>query len=139
MDLNQDREHLKLLATFHYVVAGLSALSALFPLIHLVIGIGMVTGRFDTTRDAGAGLLGWLFIIFAVVFIVCGLVFSVCLALAGTYIAKYQHYTYCLVVAGLSCMFFPFGTVLGVFTILVLSKDSVKRLFRKEPGLPEVA
>ena len=137
--MNQDREHLKLLATFHYVVAGLSALSALFPLIHLVIGIGMVTGRFDTTRDAGAGLLGWLFIIFAVVFIVCGLVFSVCLALAGTYIAKYQHYTYCLVVAALSCVFFPFGTVLGIFTILLLSRDSVQRLFSKEPGFPEVA
>ena len=139
MDLNQDREHLKLLAIFHYVVAGLAALSALFPLIHLVIGIGMVTGRFDTTRDAGAGLFGWLFIIFAVVFIVCGLVFSVCLALAGIYIAKYQHYTYCLVVAALSCVFFPFGTVLGIFTILVLSRDSVQRLFSKEPGFPEVA
>ena len=31
--------------------------------------------------------------------------------------------------AALSCAFFPFGTVLGVFTIIVLQKDSVRQLF----------
>lgn len=137
--MDQDREHLKLLAIFHYVVAGVTALFALFPLIQLVIGIGIVTGPFNASRDPGAGLFVWLFTIFALVFILGGLAFSVCLALAGSYIAKYRHYTYCLVVAAVSCVFFPFGTVLGIFTILVLSRDSVKRLFRKEAALPEVA
>jgi hypothetical protein len=31
--------------------------------------------------------------------------------------------------AGVACMFMPFGTVLGVFTIVVLLRDSVKELF----------
>jgi hypothetical protein len=30
----------------------------------------------------------------------------------------------------LSCVFFPFGTVLGVFTIIVLARPSFRELFR---------
>jgi hypothetical protein len=40
-----------------------------------------------------------------------------------------EEYTFCLVMAGVACMFMPFGTVLGVFTIIVLLRDSVKELF----------
>jgi hypothetical protein len=40
-----------------------------------------------------------------------------------------RRYIFCLVVAGFECFFAPFGTVLGVFTILVLSRPSVKALF----------
>jgi len=31
-------------------------------------------------------------------------------------------------------MFIPFGTVLGVFTIIVLSKESVQRLYKISPN-----
>ncbi len=36
--MNQETEHLRLLAIFHYVVAGLAALFSLFPLIYTMIG-----------------------------------------------------------------------------------------------------
>jgi hypothetical protein len=36
--MNQESEHLRLLAIFHYVVAGLAALFSLFPLIYTTIG-----------------------------------------------------------------------------------------------------
>ena len=35
----------------------------------------------------------------------------------------------CLVVGALECMMMPFGTVLGVFTLIALTKPSVKALF----------
>ena len=50
---NPDEQHLQLLAIFHYVVAGVGALFACFPLIHVGIGIMMVItwmawqGKFD--------------------------------------------------------------------------------------------
>jgi hypothetical protein len=31
--------------------------------------------------------------------------------------------------ACIECLFLPFGTILGVFTIIVLSRESVKALF----------
>ena len=40
---NQDEEHLRLLATFHYVVAGLGALFACMPLMHVAMGVMMHT------------------------------------------------------------------------------------------------
>jgi hypothetical protein len=33
------------------------------------------------------------------------------------------------------CVFMPFGTALGVFTILVLNRQSVKELFNPRPAL----
>ena len=40
----QDEEHLRLLAIGHLVLSGLIALFALFPVLHLVMGIGMGVG-----------------------------------------------------------------------------------------------
>ena len=34
-----------------------------------------------------------------------------------------------MVIAGVCCMFMPLGTILGVFTLVTLNKDSVKELF----------
>ena len=49
--------------------------------------------------------------------------------LAGWWLAKRKHYWFCFVVACLACAFSPLGTVLGVFTIIVLLRPSVKALF----------
>jgi len=35
-------------------------------------------------------------------------------------------------VAAVECIFMPFGTVLGVFTIIVLNRPSIKALFQQE-------
>ncbi len=49
------------------------------------------------------------------------------------------HYTYCLVVAALECLFMPFGTILGVFTIVVLMRHPLKALFEGGEGPVEAA
>ena len=43
---------------------------------------------------------------------------------------------FCLVIAALLCMITPFGTVLGVFTIIVLVRPSVKLLFTTQGNNP---
>jgi hypothetical protein len=47
----------------------------------------------------------------------------------GYFIRKRQWHTYCLVMGGIETIFTPFGTVLGAFTIVVLTKPSIKALF----------
>ena len=54
---------------------------------------------------------------------------AVCILLAGRFLSQHKHYMFCLVIAGLLCMITPFGTMLGVFTIIVLVRPSVKLLF----------
>ena len=77
--------------------------------------------------------IGWFFIAFGVFFFLAGLVFAACVALSGKFIARRQHYWFAFVAACVECLFFPFGIILGVFTIIVLSRSSVKRLFGIEP------
>ena len=126
--MNQDSEHLKLLAIFHYVVAGLMALFACIPFIHFFMGLALATGTFPDT-DPEAQPIGIFIMVFAGLFILAGWSLAVLIAYAGRSLQARRRYTYCLVMAGVECIFMPFGTVLGVFTIIVLMRDTVKEIF----------
>ena len=54
---------------------------------------------------------------------------AACVALAGRELARHGGYTYCLIVAAIECLFMPFGTALGVLTLIVLMRPSVKAQF----------
>jgi hypothetical protein len=130
--MDKDLEHLKLLWIFHYVDAGMTAVFACIPFIHFFMGLALATGAFGNTdpeaRPVGVGLM-----VVAGLFILAGWTLAVLIALAGRSLQTRKRYTYCLVVAGINCIFLPIGTVLGVFTIIVLTRDSVKSLFGHGP------
>lgn len=129
--MNDDQDHLRLLSIFHYVVAGLAGMVACLPLIHLAVGIGFLTGRIEGSQgsDDGARLVGGILVGIASVFLLCGWTLVGLLVLAGRSLAQHRRYTFCLVMAAISCAFMPFGTVLGVFTLIVLLRPGVKQLF----------
>ncbi len=130
--MTQDEEHLRLLSIFHYVVGGLAGLFALFPIIHLIIGLTMVLAPEVFTshgEQPPPAFFGWFFILFASVFIAGGWIFAAFVITTGRFLARRRHYLFCLIMAGTECIFMPFGTILGVFTIVVLMRDTVKRLF----------
>ena len=135
--MNQDSEHLKLLTTFHYVVGGISALFACIPIFHLIIGLAMIFSpghAFDAKgQDAfPLKLFGLMFAVIGGTAILFGWTLAACIIYAGRCLAVRKKYTFCLVMAGIACMFMPFGTVLGVFTIIVLMRPSVKELFGQQ-------
>lgn len=133
MASNDDLEHLNLLGIFHYVVGAVAALFALFPTLHLVFGIAMMTGAIgEQNGGPDAQLVGGFLSGFALIFILFGLAFAGVMIAAGRFLRAHDHYMFCLVVAAVACMFFPFGTVLGVFTIIVLQRQSVKDLFEHQ-------
>lgn len=135
--MNQDLEHLKWLSTGFYVYAGLTALFACIPFIHLSIGIAMVTGSFGDDKNAPPEAFGWFFIGIASVFILLGWALAFCNFLAGKYLKQHKNYTFCFVIAVISCMFAPLGTVLGILTIIVLVRDSVKSIFNGRQNFSE--
>ena len=126
--MTQDEQHLKLLSIFHYIVGGLTALFSCIPFFHIAIGIAMLCGAFDG-EDSPPKFVAWFFILIAAVFILSGWTLSVLIILAGRKLRRRVSRTFCLVIGGLECMFMPFGTVLGVLTLVMLTKDSVKELF----------
>ena len=129
---SQDAEHLKLLSVFHYIVAGIMALFACLPIFHLLIGLAVVSGRFGTSKGGTPppDVFGWFFVVFASGAILFGWTLAACTFLAARSLSQRKRYLFCLVIAGVmaaTCM--PFGTVLGVFTIIVLMRPSVKQAF----------
>jgi hypothetical protein len=129
-----DAEHLRLLSIFHYVVAGMLALFASFPIIHLIVGlVAILAPSHLGHRPEGAlppAFAGWFFVMFAGTWMLIGYTLVACVVVAGRSLAQRRRYLFCLVIAGVvaaTCM--PFGTVLGVFTIIVLMRPSVKELF----------
>jgi hypothetical protein len=60
-------------------------------------------------------------------------VFALFIFLAGRALAKRRRYWFAFVIACIECIFLPFGTILGVFTIIVLSRESTKQLFEPSP------
>ena len=131
-----DNEHLKLLAIFHYVLGGISALFACIPIIHLVMGLLFILApqKFGQGSNQPPAFIGWFFVIFASCFILLGWIFAVLTLFTGRCIARRGRYMFCFVWACVECVFMPFGTVLGVFTILVLNRASVKALFIPKPS-----
>lgn len=126
--LSQEEQNLNLLSTFHYIMGTLTALFACIPIIHLVIGIAMFTGGFNG-GDIAPRNLALIFIILAAVIILVGWVFAILIIICGRRLKQRRSYNYCLVIAFMECLIVPIGTVLGIFSIITLTRDSVKKLF----------
>lgn len=137
MNKSEDEQHLDLLGIFHYVVGAIMGLFACFPIFHLIVGLAIMTGNFgpEGGMPGETRFMGLFFVVFAGTFILIGWGTAICVLLAGSRLKKRTNYTFCLVVAAVECMFMPFGTVLGVFTIVVLSRPSVKAMFTHEGGV----
>jgi hypothetical protein len=140
--MDKDQEHLRLLSIFHYVVAGMMAFLSCFPVLYVVVGLIMlVASHFShgpAQRHEPPAIVGALFVVIGSLIILAGWVTAGMIALAGRCLGRHQCYFYCLVVAAISCLFMPVGTILGVFTILVLARPGVKQLFEAgtSPALP---
>ena len=132
--MNEDLEHLRLLSIFYYLMAVLIALFSLLPVFHLVLGIAMAVGWGEFGQDPPPPFIGWIVSCFAGFFILLGLTCAAGCALAGRNLARHRNWIFCMVIAGIACTMMPIGTVLGIFTILVLNRPSVRALFTPSPA-----
>src|SRR5712672_2972012 len=124
--MDRDSEQLNLLAIFHYVVAGLAALFSFSPLLYTTVGaIFIFAARHGTAKpgeDLPPEFLG------SVLFLI-GIAMAICILVTGRSLALCKRYSFVLVMACIECLFIPFGTILGAFTIVALSRESVRELF----------
>jgi hypothetical protein len=74
-------------------------------------------------------MMGWMFAIMGSCAVGIGWTAGILAIFSGVCIARRRKRTFSLVVAGICCMLMPLGTVLGIFTFLVLLRDSVKRVY----------
>ncbi len=144
----EDREHLGALSIGHFILAGVALLGGIPTLLLGVTGsklidevgtdlsmaMGDISGRtgtdaFGASPDAMLQDFNTLIITVIVGGLVMALLSAIHLALVGVKIRQRRWWTFCYLTGWGECLMFPFGTVLGIFTIIVLSRPSVKRLF----------
>ena len=123
-----DADHLKLLSIFHFVGAGLALLGTLFLLVHYAIFHTIISNpKMWANQKQGpppaeiVEMFKWVYLVFGVWFVSSGVLNLI----SGLFIRARKNRTFSLIVAGINCLHIPVGTVLGVFTIIVLIRDSV--------------
>lgn len=130
--INQDVEHLKILSICHYVLAGLCIFPMLYGIFYMVMGVffGAIIASAPHQQDGPPpALFGGIFVVIGLIISGIALAVGLLLFKAGRDLSKHTSYTFCFVVACIACVFMPFGTILGIFTIIVLMRESVKALF----------
>lgn len=123
-------KYLEILSIAHYVVGALAFLFGCFPILHLVFGFAFLTdGLGSRGNSAAPAMIGCAFISMALLFIATAWTYGYFMIVAGKSLVARERHMLCLVMAGVSCMFAPIGTVLGIFTLIVLLDEQVKAEF----------
>jgi hypothetical protein len=133
-----DEEHLRLLAIFHFVVAGLAFAGLGFLFLHYLLMSTVMNNPHLWQGKANQGpnpaeffaIFKWFYLIMGTFMVLT----AIGNLLSGLYLRRRQHRIFSFVVAALNCFHIPFGTVLGVFTIVVLVRESVIELYAGQPS-----
>jgi hypothetical protein len=138
----QDASHLRMLAIGYYVYGGLTAFFSFFALIYVGFGAAMLSGKFPpsprgaTPPHAGPipdQMVGGFMLGFGIIFFLIIIAMAVLSFMSARWISARKHPVFCLVIGGLACLNMPLGTIVGVFTFIVLLRPSVQELFRAGP------
>lgn len=133
---DQDAEHLRLLSIFHYVTAGLGVFGMCFIGFHyyMMTTIFLQVSHADKPGKGGPppevflDVFKWFYLFFGL----AALIGTVLNVLAAGFLARRRNRIFCLITGGLNCLHMPVGTLLGVFTLIVLNRDSVREKFAAE-------
>jgi hypothetical protein len=131
-----DEEHLKLLSLGYLISAAMTAFFSLFGLFYMAMAIFVtmsLSHHKGTGTNAGPvppafmgsilGSIGLAMFLFTVILAAAKFRTASC-------IKRRKARTFCLVVAGINCLEFPYGTALSVLTFIVLGRESVTRMFQ---------
>ena len=132
-EFSRDAEHLRLLALFHYIVGGIIMVLSSCAIVHLVMGIVMLVNPAAFRGPPGSppppGFLGALFTMMGSVVVIGGWTIGILAIFSGRCIAGHRRRMFSLIIAGILCLWMPFGTVLGVFTFIVLLRPSIEAMY----------
>jgi hypothetical protein len=137
-----DASHLKLIGIFHFVLAGLTIIGLLFLFMHWLIMHTVFSNPEMWKQQPNQvpppkeilAVFKWFYYFMGGCFVLAGLANIA----SGWCILKRRARVFSLVVAGFDCLCFPFGTALGVFTFVVLLRESVAEVYAAQITPPTV-
>jgi hypothetical protein len=123
-----DDGHLQALAICHYIWGALVFLFSCVFIVHIVMGTMMLRGSWpggSTASSPPPSEMGYLFVGMGSCGMLLGWLTGILTIASGRCIRFRQKRVFSLVMAGVNCGFVPFGTVLGVFTFILLARPAV--------------
>lgn len=135
--MKEFQEQLKVLKIFHFVLGGLGIVLSFLPLIYVLMGTIFYSMKDDFPTDTGnpadqlPKIMSVVMMIVGFVGFVFGLAMAILTIVSGMRISTTTHRNFSIIIAAILCVFFPFGTVLGIFTIIVLSKKEVIEIYQE--------
>jgi hypothetical protein len=127
-----DSEHLRLLRIGYFISAAQTAI--FIPVGLLYAGMGALMSQLPTHGAPPPAMMTWVFGIFGAVFAGLATIAALLKLLTAVRLKERRSRMLCLVTAALSCLEVPYGTTLGIWTFIVLGRQSVRRLFEGEAG-----
>ena len=133
-----DEEHLRLLTIGHYIAGGMHIAFASLFIFHFVFMLVLsanpeLFSHGDGPVAAPPRLFFEIFVWVLGLFILLGWLFGALTIYAGRCLKARTHRTFCMVMAVLNALVIPVGTMIGISTLIVLSRPSVKRLYHLVP------
>jgi len=133
--VDRDLEHLRLLKFAYYVLAGMSGVGTLFATLWMVM-MGTIFTMIPAGPKSPPPIVGLIFLGLGILIVAIGVSVALLTFFTGRNLARHRNSTFCIVVAALTCLSVPWGTAVGVCTIIVLNRPGVKALFEAPPALP---
>jgi hypothetical protein len=130
----EDESQLNILAICHYVYAGLLGLAGLFGLLYVVFGILFVAAAASGGTSGGGAppmALGGIFAAIGGFIMLLVWTKAALVVYSGISLRRRLRRNFSFVVGCICCINIPLGALLGVFTIIVLSRASVKALYER--------
>jgi len=128
---NEDESHLNILSICHFIYAGIVGLLGLFFGIYIVLGLVMAASVASSGASGAApgAAIGGIFVVIGGLAMLFTWGKAALLIVSGISMRRRRRRTLSFVVACISCLNIPMGTALGVFTLIVLNRPSVKALY----------
>src|SRR5262245_17344659 len=114
-----DGEHLRILSICYYVSAGTTAFFSLFGLFYAFMGLFFMSAADRMQGGPGQSpppqFVGLLFGLFGFGFFTTLVAVAILKFIVARRLKEHRARTFCMIVAGVSCLGIPFGIILGVF------------------------
>jgi len=126
----QNGDMLSVVPIFHFVLGGFQMLFSLIGLVYVAVGAMMASGVMESTKgNPPPPELGWIFGAFGVVFILVFITIGFLTIRAGINIRLQRKHTFCMVIDSILCLMVPFGTIVGVLGLVLLTKSETAEKF----------
>jgi hypothetical protein len=133
--MNKDLNHLKLLGTLHITWGVLAILfGLLFGIIYVAIGANTSV---EISGNISPNAAHEIFLVIGIAAVVLSSIYGILMIMAGGMLRKHRGYGFCFFVSILDLLGFP-SLILGIFTLIVLVRPTVKELFKGGGALPPV-